>query len=410
LSVHPVSRSAASGSDTLGFLIAALVIHLSAPQAFITAPVFVEAMVKWAQLTPAQAGYVQAAESLGKALAAISLLFFVHKIEWRRLVRFALALLVVGNLVSIFVTDFTALAVVRFVCGMAPGMVVPIAYAMVGMTAKRERNFGWLLTTLLMYGAVAFTVLPVLYAKFGLAGGLVFYAAFALIGLLATGAVPATAGGDAAASVDAQSDARADAASGVLHTLPSRLRPVTVLTLGFYFIGMMGAWAYFSLIAAAGGVAESSISGALASSQIFGILGGLLVVVTGDRLGRLWPITAGLLATVGALLLLEGHLTALTFTVSAFAFAFFWNHTHPYLLSAISSFDRTGKLVVYATVAQMCGVAIGPALAARLLGESGDYTRVVSMCAMALGIALACILPALLWQRRTPPAVEPADR
>ena len=296
MSVHPVSRSAASGSDTLGFLIAALVIHLSAPQAFITAPVFVEAMVKWAQLTPAQAGYVQAAESVGKALAAISLLFFVHKIEWRRLVRFALALLVVGNLVSMFVTDFTALAVVRFVCGMAPGMVVPIAYAMVGMTAKRERNFGWLLTTLLMYGAVAFTVLPLLYAKFGLAGGLVFYAAFALIGLLATGAVPATAGGDAAASVDA----RADAASGVLHTLPSRLRPVTVLTLGFYFIGMMGAWAYFSLIAAAGGVAESSISGALASSQIFGILGGLLVVVTGDRLGRLWPITAGLLAAVGA--------------------------------------------------------------------------------------------------------------
>jgi predicted MFS family arabinose efflux permease len=321
-------------------------------------------------------------------------------------VRFALALLVVGNLASMFVTDFTALAVVRFVCGMAPGMVVPIAYAMVGMTAKRERNFGWLLTTLLMYGAVAFTVLPLLYAKFGLAGGLVFYAAFALIGLLATGAVPATAGGDAAASVDA----RADAASGVLHTLPSRLRPVTVLTLGFYFIGMMGAWAYFSLIAAAGGVAESSISGALASSQIFGILGGLLVVVTGDRLGRLWPITAGLLATVGALLLLEGHLTALTFTVSAFAFAFLWNHTHPYLLSAISSFDRTGKLVVYATVAQMCGVAIGPALAARLLGESGDYTRVVSMCAMALGIALACILPALLWQRRTAPAAEPAGR
>jgi predicted MFS family arabinose efflux permease len=406
LSVHPVSRSAASGSDTLGFLIAALVIHLSAPQAFITAPVFVEAMVKWAQLTPAQAGYVQAAESLGKALAAISLLFFVHKVEWRRLVRFALALLVVGNLVSIFVSDFTALAVVRFVCGMAPGMVVPIAYAMVGMTAKRERNFGWLLTTLLMYGAVAFTVLPLLYAKFGLAGGLVFYAAFALIGLLATGAVPATAGGDAAASVDA----RADAASGALHTLPSRLRPVTVLTLGFYFIGMMGAWAYFSLIAAAGGVAESSISGALASSQIFGILGGLLVVVTGDRLGRLWPITAGLLATVGALLLLEGHPTALTFTVSAFAFAFLWNHTHPYLLSAISSFDRTGKLVVYATVAQMCGVAIGPALAARLLGESGDYTRVVSMCAMALGIALACILPALLWQRRTAPAPGPAGR
>jgi hypothetical protein len=65
---------------------------------------------------------------------------------------------------------------------------------------------------------------------------------------------------------------------------------------------------------------------------------------------------------------------------------------------------------VYATVAQMCGVAIGPALAARLLGESGDYTRITSMCAMALGIALPCILPALLWQRRAAPVAGPGGR
>ena len=33
-----------------------------------------DAMVKWIGLTPAEAGYVQAAESLGKAVAAIGLL------------------------------------------------------------------------------------------------------------------------------------------------------------------------------------------------------------------------------------------------------------------------------------------------------------------------------------------------
>jgi predicted MFS family arabinose efflux permease len=388
----PPQETAPAAAGTLGFLLAALVIHLSAPQAFITAPVFVEGMVKWAQLTPAQAGYVQAAESLGKAVAAISLLFYVHRIGWRRLVRFALGLLVVGNLASIFVKDFTTLATVRFVCGMAPGMVVPIAYAMVGMTAQRERNFGWLLTTLLVYGALAFTVLPLLYARFGLPGGLAFYALFAAVGLLATRAVPATPGAAAPVTVDAQSGAP---------ELPKALVPVTVLTLGFYFIGMMGAWAYYSLIAEAGGVPEASVSGALATSQLFGIGGGLLVVATGDRFGRVGPIAFGLLATVGALLLLDGSITAMTFAVSACVFAFFWNHTHPYLLSAISSLDRTGRLVVYATVAQMCGVAIGPALAARLLGGSEDYSRVVLVCAVALGVALLCILPALLWQRRS---------
>jgi hypothetical protein len=182
--------------------------------------------------------------------------------------------------------------------------------------------------------------------------------------------------------------------------LPASLQPITVLTLGFYFIGMMGAWAYFSLIAAAGGVPEASISASLATSQLFGILGGLLVVVSGNRFGRVWPISIGLLATVGALLLLEGSVTVPAFTASAFIFAFFWNHTHPYLLSAISSFDSRGRLVVYATVAQMCGVAIGPAMAARLLGESNDYHRVLIACAISLGLALLCVLPALRWQRR----------
>lgn len=376
----------------LRFLIAALVIHLSAPQAFITAPVFVEALVKWAQLTPAQAGYVQAAESLGKAVAAISLLFFVDRVAWRTVVRAALTILVVGNVLTIWVSDFSSLVTVRFICGMAPGMVVPIAYAMVGLTAKRERNFGLLLTTLLTYGAVAFSILPWLFGQFGLAGGLLFYASFALLGLTFTTAVPAGAGG---------AGERADASATQAHTiLPSSLQLVTVLTLGFYFIGMMGAWAYFSLIGSAGGVPEGSIATALATSQLFGILGGLLVVVSGDRFGRVWPVAIGLLATVGALLLLGGSVSVFAFTMSAFAFAFFWNHTHPYLLSAISSFDSRGRLVVYATVAQMCGVAIGPAMAARLLGESNDYHRVLVACAISLGLALLCVLPALRWQRR----------
>ncbi|MBU3671984.1 MAG: MFS transporter [Sinobacteraceae bacterium] len=380
------------GPDTLRFLIAALIIHLSAPQAFITAPVFVEALVKWAHLTPAEAGYVQAAESLGKAVAAISLLFLVHRVAWRSMVRAALTILVLGNLLTIWISDFNALVAVRFICGMAPGMVVPIAYAMVGLTTKRERNFGWLLTTLLTYGALAFSILPWLFERFGLAGGLSFYASFAVLGLVFTTAVPAS-GGDR----DVQAGLGISQAPTIL---PRALQPITVLTLGFYFVGMMGAWAYFSLIAAAGGVPQASISTVLATSQLFGIFGGLLVVVSGDRFGRVWPISIGLLATIGSLQLLAGSVGVLAFAVSAFIFAFFWNHTHPYLLSAISSFDSRGRLVVYATVAQMCGVAIGPAMAARLLGEANDYSRILFSCMVSLCLALICVLPALRWQRR----------
>lgn len=374
------------------FLLAALVIHLAAPQAFITAPVFVEAMVDWGGLSPAEAGYVQAAESLGKAVAAITLLFVVHHLDWRRLVRTALAVLVIGNLLSILATGFLELVAVRFICGLAPGVVVPLAYAMVGMTPQRERNFGLLLTTLLAYGTLAFTVLPWLFAHSGLPGGLLFYAGVAGVGWWFASWVPR--GGQQAGV--AASDLDTDSAS----TLPGSLRPWTVLTLALYFIGMSGAWAYFSLIADAGGVAASTTSGILAASQVSGIVGGLLVVVTGDRLGRLLPIALGLTLTIAALLLLRGPLSPAVLAVSALAFAGLWNHTHPYLLSAISSLDNSGRLVVQATVAQMCGIAVGPALAARLVGATGDYGMVVGVCSLSLGLALACILPALIWQQR----------
>lgn len=374
------------------FFAAALLIHLSAPQAFITAPMFVEAMVRWLALTPAEAGYVQAAESLGKATAAICLLFLVGRVDWRKLVRVALVVLAVGNLLCMWITDFAQLAIVRFVCGMVPGVVVPIAYAMTGMTAQRERNFGWLLTTLLTYAALAFAVMPTLYSIFGIAGGLGFYAAFALLGLAFTSKVPhgdegraETGGGDEAGAI----------------VLPGVLRPPTVLTLAFYFVGMSSAWAYFSLIATAGGLSEASVARVLAMSQLFGILGGLLVVASGERLGRLGPICVGLLATVGALLLLvRDEISVVAFGVSAFTFAFFWNHTHPYLLAALSGFDPRGRLVVYATVAQMCGIAVGPALAATLVERGTAYSVVVAVSASSLFVALCCIAPALVWHAR----------
>jgi predicted membrane-bound dolichyl-phosphate-mannose-protein mannosyltransferase len=43
----------------------------------------------------------------------------------------------------------------------------------------------------------------------------------------------------------------------------------------------------------------------------------------------------------------------------------------------MASFDRHGRVVVYAVAAQMLGLAVGPAFAASLLGE-GDYSRVIN--------------------------------
>ena len=45
---------------------------------------------------------------------------------------------------------------------------------------------------------------------------------------------------------------------------------------------------------------------------------------------------------------------------------FAWNTTHPFLLGAMASFDKNGRVVVYAVAAQMLGLATGPAVSSSI--------------------------------------------
>ena len=64
------------------------------------------------------------------------------------------------------------------------------------------------------------------------------------------------------------------------------------------------------------------------------------------------------------------------YTVAVCVFNYAWNMTHPFLLAALASFDRTGQIVVYGVAGQMLGLAVGPALAASVIAEN-DYSNVI---------------------------------
>jgi len=78
---------------------------------------------------------------------------------------------------------------------------------------------------------------------------------------------------------------------------------------------------------------------------------------------------------------------------------FAWNLTHPFLLASMASFDRRGRVVVYAVAMQMVGLAIGPALAASVISE-GDYINVNWLGAGLFVVSLALILPPVVAQTK----------
>ena len=92
---------------------------------------------------------------------------------------------------------------------------------------------------------------------------------------------------------------------------------------------------------------------------------------------------------------LFGQFTAAVYAITVCVYNFAWNMTHPYLLGAMASFDKHGRVVVYAVAAQMLGLAVGPAFAASLLGD-GNYERVIIAGMALFGLSYVLILIPLI--------------
>jgi len=110
-------------------------------------------------------------------------------------------------------------------------------------------------------------------------------------------------------------------------------------------------------------------------------------------------LAIGISLSVVSLSFMFGSMTALVYAAAVCLFNFTWNMTHPYLLAAMASFDRTGQVVVYAVAAQMFGLARGPALAASVIGD-GEFSIVIQLGMALFALSLVVILPPLLKAKR----------
>jgi hypothetical protein len=238
----------------------------------------------------------------------------------------------------------------------------------------------------LLYGAVVLYLMPTAFAYGGMTGPLLFFAAFPLTALPLVGAFPVNAETHATVEADA-----------VNLTVP--YKSLALAAMLAYFIAQGVAWAYLFLIGTAGGLAEQQVATALTLSQIAGVAGALLPAMIGSRLGRWRPLSLGIAGGAVALAFLVGRFDYLPFTLWVCAYNFFWNMTHPYLLGSMASFDRSGRVVVYAVALQMLGLAVGPALAASVISPE-HYQRVNALAIGFFMVSWMCILPPVLRQQR----------
>jgi hypothetical protein len=267
-----------------------------------------------------------------------------------------------------------------------PGSLTSLSFTTVGLTENPDRNFGYLIMWVLLYGAVVLYVMPAAYALSGMTGALLFFALFPLVALPFIKAFPER--GETVATVEA------DAVN-----LSASLKSLALLAMFAYFVAQGVAWAYLFLIGTAGGLSEQQVATGLTLSQVAGVAGALLPALIGGRFGRWRPLTVGIVGGALCLLFLIGRFQYLPFAFWVCLYNFFWNMTHPYLLGSMASFDRRGRVVVLAVAAQMLGLAIGPAVGATVIAP-GQYASVNYIAIAMFALSWLCILPPVLIQQQ----------
>ena len=356
------------------------------PCVFILQPGYVQGLVGYLSLTEEQAGLIASYEMFGIAATTVLMSLLASRINWRGMLYVCLIACTAGNLASIGVDDFTTLGAIRFLTGLGSGGLVSLTFTMMGLTSRPDRNFGYIVVWVLTYGAFGLLAMPWAFSTIGMNGVLVALALFCASGLLFVRSLPSSSGAETEA-LTAESP------------FPVFTRLTALAGMLVYNTAVGVVWAYLFLVGLEANMAEQDVANALTVSQFLGIAGAFLPVVLELRFGRALPLAIGVLGGAASIYLLLGEVSAPVYWLAVGSFNLLWNLCVPYLLAMMAAFDARGRLVVHGVSMQFIGYAIGPFIAASLLGAGGyDLVNGVSV---ALFLASAVLLaPGLLAQRR----------
>jgi len=345
-------------------------------------PMIVGGMVDLLHLSPRQAGFVAAGELAGFSLTGVVLLTLVHRVSRHALASTGVALLCCVDVTSCFATTFPQMLPLRFLAGVGSAAAYAIFPVLAASSARPERVFGIVNAASLAYAGLFVWVAPRLLQAWQLPGIFLTMAALALLASPTILWTPARHG--------APPMARNRPASGPLSN-PNVL--ILLLVTACLYIGHGAIWAYQERIGVAAGLARSQVGTLLGSSMlIWGVAGSMLATWLGLSIGRVWPqiISFGV-SVLAAALLVSGTGTT-SYGVACALVALSWFYGLPYLTGLLAFLDPTGRANIACVLVSTGGAALGPALAAMLVGQSGAYRSIGFMSGACYALCLALVL------------------
>jgi predicted MFS family arabinose efflux permease len=319
-------------------------------------PLLVGAVDEQYGLTEIQKGIFGASDLIGYSVASLSAFFWIRKVNWKTMAFLAIAILAIGNLISVFAPNFTSLLAIRIFTGLGQGIAVSIAITIFGDSDHTDRNFAIFLILSLLVGVFGLPFLPGLVESMGSKPIFLTQLFFALL------ALPFVIWGLPKKGLEYE-ESKSD---GKLSTAVI----LALLGILIMYIGYGGLWVLVERFGDFSGLPASTIAKSLSASLFVGIFALLIPIVLEDKLGRLLPIGLSLLSLIVFALLLFLDTSATGYLIAVCAGNFGINVILPYITGVIDKLDDTGKGVVLVTPMYAIGITLGPIILALFITEN----------------------------------------
>ncbi len=370
--------SASPASGNLALLAAIVVFAAITPTILMTAPAVAAQLATQWQLSPARVGDLFSVELGAMSLATLPAFHWLKRVDWRHAALLAGLLFIAANLASALAGSYPLLLALRFCSALAGGSLMILCLSSAASTATPSRVYGLWVMGQLVVGAVGLALLPALFERFGLAACYLLLAGLMGLALPLSRAFPS-----------GSPPAEARASTGAVH---SRLRVgLGILAVLTFYISLSGVWTFIGAIAEGAGIGAGASGEVLAGATLMGIAGAACASFIGNRLPRDLMLLGGYLAMAAAILLLIGQPPLARFALAALLFKFTWTFALPFILACLADLDRSGRLMNASNLVIGGGLAIGPALAGRLIEGSGGFLPLLPIAAglAALSLLLA---------------------
>jgi predicted MFS family arabinose efflux permease len=368
-------------------LLITLGLYVVGASTFNVLPVLVEGTSASLHFSQGQIGALSFGISAGQALSAFLAGIWVRSVRWPVAALVSLVGMVSANVLSILIHSYWAFVFLQGMSGLCGGSLLCLTMTILSDYQESTRYFGIGNALQVLYQILGLLTGPTVLHLAGLDGILAILAVLSAGGVLVASFLPIAG--------------KAVAPGGMRKALSSPATLTALIGCSIFFINAGAFWTYVELMGESHGISSHVVSNCIAAGVSGGVLGGLVAWRLGDRFGRLVPLTAASVMTVGAALILRGSFGVTSFLLSSVVYCFAWNYSLTYQLAAINAIDATGRGVALFGGFGNIGMAVGAALAGSIV-DPGDYTPITGLMILAVCLSTALFVITFVARRGRP--------